>query len=53
MKKVIYEEAGKLEKNPDLDAAVSIFMELVLGEKFVEFLTIPAYEEILKKEGFL
>ena len=53
VKKVIYEEAGKLEKNPDLDAAVSIFMKLVLGEKFVEFLTIPAYEEILKKEGFL
>ena len=53
VKKVISEESGKLERNLDLDTAVRIFGDLVLNEKFSEFLTIPAYGEILKREGFL
>ena len=45
------EELQKIGSRPHLDAAVRIFDELILSDELADFLTIPAYEELLKEEG--
>jgi malate synthase len=43
------EELQKIGARPHLDAAVRIFDELILSDELADFLTIPAYEELLKE----
>ena len=45
------EELHKIGSRPHLDAAVKIFDELILSDKLADFLTIPAYEELIHEEG--
>jgi malate synthase len=44
--RTIEDELGKLAGVPRLDEARALFERVALGEDFVEFLTIPAYEHI-------
>ena len=48
------EELGRLKggagEDSRLDDAAALLDGLVLGDEFVEFLTLPAYEELLKLE---
>ena len=44
------EELRKIGSRPHLDAAVKIFDELILSDEMADFLTIPAYDELLKGE---
>ena len=41
------EELHKIGSRPHLDAAVKIFDELILSDELADFLTIPAYEELI------
>jgi len=45
------EELQKIGSRPHLDAAVKIFDELILSDELADFLTIPAYEELIEEEG--
>jgi malate synthase len=42
----IAEEVGRLDGTPALDEARELFEQVALGEEFVEFLTLPAYERL-------
>ena len=43
------EELQKIGSRPHLDAAARIFDELILSDELADFLTIPAYDELLKE----
>jgi malate synthase len=43
------EELRKIGSRPHLDAAVKIFDELILSDELADFLTIPAYEELINE----
>jgi len=45
------EELQKIGKRPHIDAAARIFDQLILSDELADFLTIPAYEELLNEEG--
>jgi malate synthase len=45
------EELHKIGSRPHLDAAVRIFDELILSDELADFLTIPAYDELMREEG--
>jgi malate synthase len=45
------EELHKIGSRPHLDAAVKIFDELILSDELADFLTIPAYDELIQEEG--
>jgi malate synthase len=45
------EELQKIGSRPHLDAAVKIFDELILSDELADFLTIPAYEELIEEES--
>jgi malate synthase len=42
----IAEEVAKLDGTPALDEARELFEQVALGDEFVEFLTLPAYERL-------
>jgi malate synthase len=42
------EELRKIGSRPHLDVAVKIFDQLILNDELADFLTLPAYEELLK-----
>jgi malate synthase len=44
------EELAAIGSRPRLDAAASIFDDLILNDELADFLTIPAYEELMKGE---
>jgi len=44
------EELKAIGSRPHLDAAASIFDDLILSRELTDFLTLPAYEELLKIE---
>jgi malate synthase len=46
----IREELQKIGSRPHLDAAAAIFNDLILSDELADFLTLPAYEELLKLE---
>jgi malate synthase len=46
VRRVIDEEMQKLEGVPRVDEARALFEKFALNDKFVDFLTIPAYEHI-------
>jgi len=43
---IVEEEVGKLEGGGRLDDARELFEQVALGDEFVDFLTIPAYDRI-------
>jgi malate synthase len=45
------EEIAKIGARPHLDRAVAIFDRLTLSGELADFLTIPAYDELLQLEG--
>jgi malate synthase len=45
------EELKAIGSHPHLEAAASIFNDLILNDELADFLTLPAYEELLKLEG--
>ncbi len=45
------EELHKIGSRPHLDTAVKIFDELILSDELADFLTIPAYDELIEEEG--
>jgi malate synthase len=44
--RAIAEETATLDGTPALDEARELFEQVALGEEFVEFLTLPAYEHL-------
>jgi malate synthase len=42
------EELRRIGSRPHLDVAVKIFDQLILNDELADFLTLPAYEELLK-----
>jgi malate synthase len=50
--RIIGEEVSRLNKTPELEIASELFKNVVMDSGFVEFFTIPAYEKILKMEGY-
>ncbi|HEY3055400.1 MAG TPA: malate synthase A [Thermoanaerobaculia bacterium] len=44
------EELASIGARPNLDRAAKIFDDLILSDTLADFLTIPAYEELLKLE---
>jgi malate synthase len=44
------EELKAIGSRPHLDAAAAIFDDLILNDELADFLTLPAYEELLKLE---
>ena len=44
------EELAAIGDRPHLGTAARIFDELILSDTLADFLTIPAYEELLKTE---
>jgi malate synthase len=44
--RAIAEEIAKLDDTPALDEARELFEQVALGDEFVEFLTLPAYERL-------
>ena len=44
-------EVAKLEGTPGLDEARRLFEQVALGEEFVEFLTLPAYDRLIAGES--
>jgi malate synthase len=44
--RAIAEETAKLDGTPALDEARELFEQVALGDEFVEFLTLPAYERL-------
>ena len=44
------EELATMGQRPHLETAARIFDELILANELADFLTLPAYEEILKRE---
>lgn len=44
------EELQKIGSRPHLDRAAAIFDELILNDELADFLTLPAYEELLNLE---
>ena len=46
MRETIEREVNELDGGTRLDEARELFERVALGEHFVEFLTIPAYEHI-------
>jgi malate synthase len=42
------EELQKTDARPHLDAAVEIFNTLILNDELADFLTIPAYDELIR-----
>jgi malate synthase len=49
-RKIRDEELEAIGSRPHLDTAASIFDNLILNDELADFLTIPAYEELLKGE---
>jgi malate synthase len=45
------EELASMGERPHLEPAAAIFDRLTLSDELEDFLTIPAYEELLKTEG--
>jgi malate synthase len=45
------EELASMGERPHLERAAAIFDRLTLSDELEDFLTIPAYEELLKTEG--
>jgi malate synthase len=45
------EELAAIGSRPHLDAAAKIFDDLILNDALADFLTIPAYEELLKQRS--
>jgi malate synthase len=45
------EELRKIGSRPHLDAATAIFDRLIFSDELPDFLTIPAYDELIKEEG--
>jgi malate synthase len=45
------EEIARIGARPHLERAAAIFDKLTLSEELADFLTIPAYDELLKLEG--
>jgi malate synthase len=50
VERTIAEETAALEGTPRLDEARVLFEQVALGEEFVEFLTLPAYEQLVADE---
>jgi len=44
------EELQKIGSRPHLEKAAAIFDDLILNDELADFLTLPAYEELLKLE---
>ncbi|MEA2239980.1 MAG: malate synthase [Thermoanaerobaculia bacterium] len=44
------EELAAIGSRPHLEAAASIFDDLILNDELADFLTLPAYDELLKRE---
>jgi malate synthase len=44
------EELQKIGSRPHLETAAAIFNDLILNDELADFLTLPAYEELLKLE---
>jgi malate synthase len=44
------EELKAIGSRPHLDAAAAIFNDLILNDELADFLTLPAYEELLRLE---
>jgi malate synthase len=44
------EELQKIGSRPHLDRAAAIFDDLILNDELADFLTLPAYEELLNLE---
>ena len=52
--RVLELEREELEKlGPGYEAAAEIFAEVALADEFTEFLTLPAYERLVRRLGFL
>jgi malate synthase len=47
-RKIRDEELAAIGGRPHLDAAAKIFDDLILNDELADFLTIPAYEELVK-----
>lgn len=45
--------AGNAERSASYEKAADLMRELIRSPKFIEFLTVPAYERVLKEEGAL
>ena len=45
------EELASMGERPHLERAAAIFDRLTSSDELEDFLTIPAYEELLKTEG--
>jgi hypothetical protein len=39
------------ELGPDYEEARALFDQVATGEPFVEFLTVPAYEQLVRREA--
>jgi malate synthase len=48
--RALEEEVAKLDGTPALDEARALFEQVALGEDFVEFLTLPAYQQLVAGE---
>jgi malate synthase len=55
---IIDEELAKVKPGLDderyhaYEKAASLMRDLIRDEKFTDFLTLPAYEQVLREEGF-
>jgi malate synthase len=45
------EELQKIGSRPHIEKAAAIFNDLILNDELADFLTLPAYEELLKLEA--
>jgi malate synthase len=52
VRRLIEEERGRMEgAYGNVEEATELFSELVFEDEFAEFLTLPAYERLIKQTG--
>jgi hypothetical protein len=49
--RAVEEVVSELPDDPVVAQARTLFEQVALGERFEEFLTLPAYEQLLERES--